>query len=276
MTLIPFIKMQGAGNDFVVIDNRIDRLRLEAKAAARLADRRTGIGCDQVIVLEPSQKADVLMRIFNADGSEISACGNASRCIGWKMMQEKDVDLVSIETKAGVLECKKFGDFMVTVDMGEPKWEWRDIPLSEPRNTEHLGIESHGLINPVAVNVGNPHMVFFVKDLDFVSFKESGAFLERHPLFPQRANVSAAQVLDHDHIRLKVWERGVGETLACGTAACATVVAGVRRGVCGRKATVSLPGGDLLIEWAQETNTIRMTGPVAEVFEGRFDKGLLV
>ena len=276
MAVIPFIKMQGAGNDFVVIDNREGSCAVDSTIAAKLAERRFGIGCDQVVVMESSKKADVRMRIFNADGSEIAACGNASRCIGWKVMQEKSADMVSIETDADVLECHKYNDWSVTVDMGEPKWDWADIPLSEARNTEHLGIECGGMMDPVAVNIGNPHMVFFVKDIDFVNLKECGPKLESHALFPERANISAAQVVEYDQVRLKVWERGAGETLACGTAACATVVAGVRRGVCGRKTTVTLPGGELIIDWREDTNHIHMTGPVAIVFEGQFDKGLIL
>lgn len=276
MATIPFIKMQGAGNDFVVLDNREGGVELSASVATKIADRRFGVGCDQVIVMDRSDKADVFMHIYNADGSAVAACGNASRCIGWMMLQEKKADLVSIETKAGVLECEKFDASSVSVDMGEPSWGWQDIPLSESRNTEHLGIEAHGLADPVAVSVGNPHMVFFVKDVNFVQISKAGPELEKNPLFVQGANVSAAQVMAHDEIRLKVWERGAGETLACGTAACAAVVAGVRRGICGRKCTVSLPGGDLVIEWDDATNHIHMTGPVAVVFEGSFDKGLVL
>ncbi len=276
MTAISFTKMHGTGNDFVVIDNRKAGLKITPQWAITLADRRFGIGCDQMIVIEPSDKADVFMRIFNPDGSEIGACGNASRCIGWWMMQEKNAPLVSIETHAGVLECRGHGDYSVSVDMGPPTWEWDEIPLSEKRNTEHLGIAEGRLADPVALSVGNPHMVFFVSDLAHIKLAEWGPKLERHALFPKRANVSAAEIDTRDHVHLRVWERGAGETLACGTAACATVVAGVRRGIMERKATVSLPGGDLHIEWNKDTNHIHMTGAVAVVYAGSFDQGLVL
>lgn len=276
MTSVPFIKMQGAGNDFVVIDNRAGEYSINGTWAERLADRRFGVGCDQLVIMEPSEKADVFMRIYNADGSEIGACGNASRCIGWKVIQEKGDSHVSIETAARVLECRKHSEYSVMVDMGEPKLEWDDIPLSEPRNTEHLGIAEGMLMDPMAVSMGNPHMVFFVKDLDFVRLGEAGSKLEHHELYPERTNVSAAQVIARDDVKLHVWERGAGLTLACGTAACATLVAGVKRDVLDRKATVALPGGDLLVEWDKETNHVYMTGPVAVVYEGQFDKGLVL
>ena len=277
MTTIPFLKMHGAGNDFVIIDNRDGDYKTGAIWAKKLADRRFGIGCDQLVVLEASQKADLFMRIYNPDGSESAACGNATRCVAHMLMAEKDVQLVSVESKRGVLECVRQSESAgITVNMGKPKWGWRDIPLSEPRNTEHLGIEAGGLMDPVALSMGNPHMVFFVKDVEFVTLRDAGAKLEKHSLFPERANVSAAQVVGRDHVKAKVWERGVGETLACGSAACAIVVAGVRRGLTERKATVALPGGDLLVEWDAESEDVYMTGPVAEVFHGRFDLGLVV
>lgn len=277
MTSVPFYKMHGAGNDFVIIDNRGDDHAISGIWATHLAHRRFGVGCDQLVVLEASQKADLLMRIYNPDGSESAACGNATRCVAHLLMEEKDVQLVSVESKRGVLECVRQGQGEgITVNMGAPKWGWKDIPLSEPRNTEHLGIEAGGMMDPVALSMGNPHMVFFVKDVAFVALRDAGPKLEKHPLFPERANVSAVQVLTRDHVVAKVWERGAGETLACGSAACAAVVAGVRRGLTDRKATVSLPGGDLMIEWDAESEDVYMTGPVAEVFRGRFDLGLVV
>lgn len=268
--------MHGAGNDFVVIDNRSGQYKVASTWAKRLADRRFGVGCDQLVVLEKSKDADVFMRIYNTDGSEISACGNATRCIGWRMMVEHGKDTASIETKAGLLHCKKAGEYQIAVDMGEPKLDWQYIPLTEPRNTEHLGIAEGALMDPVAVNVGNPHMVFFVKDVSFINMQAVGPKLEKNPLFQDGANISAAQVVAREQVKLKVWERGTGETLACGTAACATVVAGVRRGVTDRHVTVSLPGGDLVIDWSAATNRIEMTGPVALVFDGQVDMGLLM
>ncbi len=276
-TQIPFLKMHGAGNDFVVIDNRNDDIRIDASAAAKIAERRFGVGCDQLVVMGKADDADVRMVIFNSDGGEVAACGNATRCVGWRLIQETGKEVVTIETKAGRLSVQR-GDapFQVTVDMGSPSWNWQDIPLSESRNTEHLGISDGALMDPVALSVGNPHMVFFVRDIDFVAMEKHGPALEKHSLFPQGANVSAAQVVDNETIKLKVWERGAGLTLACGTAACATLVAAVRRNLTGRKAMIQLPGGDLFIEWRESDNRILMTGPVAEVFSGAFERELIV
>lgn len=267
--------MQGAGNDFVIIDNRCGEHKISSSWAKSIADRRFGIGCDQFIVMEKSDKADVFMRIYNPDGSEVAACGNATRAIGWRIMEEKSGNIISIETPAGVLECHGDGEQRVRVNMGEPKLEWDEIPLAESRNTEHLGIAEGNLMDPVAVNMGNPHMVFFVPDLEFVDLAKYGPILEKHVSYPQGCNLSAAQIIDGDHIKLRVWERGAGLTLACGTAACATLVAAVRRGLTARKATIELPGGELFVEWDKENN-VHMTGPVATVFEGTFDKGLVL
>lgn len=276
MTQIPFRKMHGAGNDFVVIDNRVGEHRIDGKSAEKIADRRFGIGCDQLAVMEKSADADVKMVIFNADGSEVAACGNATRCIGWLLIQESGKEVVTIETKAGRLAVQRASEPMqVTVDMGEPKLGWDEIPLAEPRNTEHLGIAAGALMDPAAVNVGNPHMIFFVRDVAFAAMEKHGPVLELDPLFPQRANVSAAQVVDNGTMKLVVWERGAGLTLACGTAACAAVVASAQRKLTGRKVTVQLPGGDLLIEWRESDNRMMMTGPVAEVFSGSFERELL-
>lgn len=270
---IPFLKMHGAGNDFVVIDTRSWKNKLTSKLAIKLADRRFGIGCDQVVALEKSERADVFMRLFNADGDEIGACGNASRCIAKLICEEKSVSEMTLETLAGVLSAKREEDGY-TVNMGEPKWEWRDIPLSESRNTLHLGLEEGILMDPVAINIGNPHMIFFVRDIDNVNLAILGAKLEHHPLFPTRVNVSAAQIVTPDHLRIKTWERGAGLTLACGSAACASVVAGVRRELCARKAQVDVPGGTLNIDWrATEKGLagnghVLMTGPAQTVFEG--------
>ncbi len=218
-------------------------------------------------------RADVFMRLFNADGDEIGACGNASSCIAKLICEEKSVSEMTLETLAGVLSAKREEDGY-TVNMGEPKWQWRDIPLSESRNTLHLGLEEGILMDPVAINIGNPHMIFFVRDIDKVNLAVLGPKLEYHPLFPARVNVSAAQVLSPVHLRIKTWERGAGLTLACGSAACASVVAGVRRELCTRVAQVDVPGGSLQIYWrAAEKNAasngyVLMTGPAQTVFEG--------
>lgn len=263
-----FLKMHGAGNDFVVVDTR-DKPPIDAALAMRLADRRLGIGCDQVVVLESSQRADVFMRLFNHDGSEIGACGNASRCVGQLLFEQTGKSSATIETLAGVLTAEKAGEG-VRVDMGEPKWEWNDIPLAESRNTLHLGLAEGVLMDPVAVSIGNPHMIFFVRDIDMVDLAKLGPKLEHDPLFPKRANVSVVKLLSEDHLRMKTWERGAGLTLACGSAACASVVAGVRRELCKRTATVDVPGGSLQIEWqpGEGNGRVLMTGPAATVFSG--------
>jgi diaminopimelate epimerase len=270
LTVIPFRKMHGTGNDFVIFDGRKKPLTLTPEQVKRLSNRRFGIGCDQLVILTLSKTADVGMEIYNADGSKISTCGNATRCVGDILLREKKKHSVTIETAAGIRTAQRAEGEQVRVNMGRPKWDWREIPLSESRNTLHLGLEEGGLADPVAVNMGNPHAIFFVRDTNFVRIAEWGAKLETHPLFPERANISAVEVLADDRLRMKVWERGTGETLACGSAACAAVVAGVRRGVCGRTANVELPGGTLTIEWreGEGNGEVYMTGAAAYVFEG--------
>lgn len=268
---IPFIKMQGAGNDFVILDSRkLPNFSLDKLALVKLADRRVGVGCDQIIWLEPSENADIRMRIINADGSEVSACGNATRCIGWLMMQEKQSQGCKIETVAGILFCgrESLTSHHITADMGQPRWEWNEIPLTKEVDTLHLPIEG----DPVAVSMGNPHLVFFVEDVGAVKLAEIGYALEHHPLFPQKTNVEFVQVLRPDYLRMRVWERGVGLTQACGTGACAALVAASRRGMAGDEATVSMPGGDLHIKWhkTKEKHWITMTGPVYTSFLGEF------
>ncbi len=260
--------MHGTGNDFVVLDARAEPLKVTSEMAQHLANRHLGIGCDQLVVLHKSGKADVLMQIFNADGTEIGTCGNASRCVADIVMGENNVAQATIETKTGFLVGVRAENGGVTVNMGAPKWEWRDIPLAESRNTLHLGLSAGLLADPVAVNVGNPHAIFFVRDLAHIKMSEWGPKLEHDPLFPERANISAVQILSESHIKMIVWERGTGLTLACGSAACAAVVAGVRRELLGRKVTVDLPGGTLEIEWQDGKGEVMMTGPVAYVFEG--------
>ncbi len=260
--MITFLKMHGCGNDFVVLDNRDGKL--PALNWRLLADRHFGIGCDQVVVMEPSKKADVFMRIFNADGSEVESCGNASRCVAWLV---RNKGIVRIETLAGVIEAQVKNQDYITVDMGRPRFGWREIPLGEKKDTLHLRIGKGALKNPVAVNMGNPHMIFFVPDVNAIPFAELGAALERHPLFIKRANVSIAQIEGHNKIILRVWERGAGLTLACGTAACATLAGAHRRRLMERKASVHLPGGVLDIEWREDDHVL-MTGPAATSLRG--------
>ncbi len=281
LSAIPFRKMNGLGNDFVVLDARARPLAIGENQARAIADRNTGIGCDQVIVIEPSKVADVTMRIWNNEGFEVESCGNASRCIADLLFAEKRSDMATIDTKGGFLTARKAAGGMVTVDNGVPRFGWKDIPLSEAfHDTRHIELqvgplEAPLIHSPSVVNVGNPHCIFWVKDLDVVDLAKVGPMLEFHPLFPERANISLARVDARDHITMKVWERGAGLTRACGTAACAAVAAGVRIKAVERKCRVSLPGGDLMMERREADDHILMTGPVAYEFEGTLPEGLL-
>ncbi len=276
MTPVAFTKMHGLGNDFVVVDARHRPIEFGAVQARAIADRRTGVGCDQVIVIEPPVNglADAFMRIRNADGGEVEACGNAARCIAGMIMREKRSGHAIIETVAGLLDAESADDDMVSVDMGRISFDWRDIPLSDPADTLHLDIEAGPLRDGVAVNIGNPHAVFFVDDCEAVPLEIFGPIVERNPLFPELTNVEAAEIVSNDRIRLRVWERGVGLTRACGTGACATVAAASRRGLIGRNAEVQLDGGLLRIEWLKDDHVL-MTGPVAVSFTGTLDETLL-
>ncbi|BBC73613.1 diaminopimelate epimerase [Altererythrobacter sp. B11] len=262
-----FTKMHGLGNDFVVLDAREAALPAITPAFARaVADRHTGIGCDQLILLERSATADLRMRIYNADGSEVGACGNASRAVA--LLHGSPA---VIETAGGLIEvCPSEGG--AAVDMGEPRFGWDDVPLAYPMDTMALPVGWDELERPVAVNVGNPHAVFFVRDADKVELDVLGPVIERDALFPERINVNVATVDSRSEIRLHVWERGAGLTRACGTGACATAVAAMRRGLVDRTVTVHLPGGSLQIDWGED-NHITMTGPATESFRGSFDWG---
>jgi diaminopimelate epimerase len=260
-----FTKMHGLGNDFVVLDTRAQPLPPMTRALARaLADRRTGIGCDQLILLEESATADFRMRIFNADGSEVEACGNATRAVA--MLHGSPAQ---IETPGGVLAVQP-GEGGAAVDMGEPRFEWDAIPLAYAMDTAALPVGWEELEQPSAVNVGNPHAVFLVDDCDAVELDRLGPTIERDPLFPERVNVNVATVEDDANIRLRVWERGAGLTRACGTGACATAVAAIRRKLATSPVEVRLPGGTLQIEWAPG-ESVRMTGPATLVFTGELD-----
>lgn len=262
---IAFIKMHGLGNDFVVLDGRGEALpAFDSTAAAAIADRKTGIGCDQLIVLEPSQAADFRMRIFNADGGEVEACGNAARAVG--LLHGEPARL---ETLGGLIATSPT-DAGVSVDMGAPRFEWDAIPLAYAMDTLAMPVAWDELESPVAVNVGNPHAIFFVPDCHAVDLASLGPQIEHDALFPERVNVNVATVLARDAISLRVWERGVGETRACGTGACATAVAAIRRGLVDRRVTVTLTGGPLLIEWGDDDRIV-MTGPATESFRGEFE-----
>lgn len=272
----PFLKMHGLGNDFVVFDAREAPLALGADAARAVADRRTGVGCDQLIVIAPPTRsgAQARMIIRNADGGEVAACGNATRCVAWLLARETGSPRVVLETAAGLLAAEVAGERRVAVDMGPARLDWREVPLAEPLDTLSLPLELEDLRAPVAVGMGNPHAVFFVADAEAVDLARLGPEIEHHPLFPERTNVEAVQVLAPDRLRMRVWERGAGITRACGTGACAAVVAAARRGLAERRAEVVLDGGVLAIDW-RDDNHVWMTGPVAVSFAGRVHPDLL-
>jgi diaminopimelate epimerase len=276
MGKVPFLKMHGLGNDFVVLDARGGAIAVGAEGARALADRHTGIGCDQLIVLEPARHpaAQLLMRIRNPDGSEAEACGNATRCVAWLLGRETGDPRVRIETIAGLLEAEITPDGQIAVDMGCVRTGWQEIPLARAADTDRVDLALGPLATPVCTNIGNPHATFFVDDAEAVDLAALGPALEHHPLFPQRANIGVAALRDPRNIRLRVWERGAGITRACGSGACAALVAAHRRGLAERRAVVTLDGGSLDIYWREDGHVI-MTGPAALSFEGAFDPALL-
>jgi diaminopimelate epimerase len=266
----PFVKMNGLGNDFVVVEALSEPFAPTHHTVRAIAHRGGGIGCDQLIGLERSEKADAFMRIWNADGGEVEACGNAARCVAWLLMTALRRDHASIETVAGVLLATRAGEDRITVDMGPPGLTWEEIPLSGPMETRELDLRMDGAVGgPGCVSVGNPHLVFFVTDVLATPIMALGPWFETHRRFPARTNVEFAQVMARDRLRVRVWERGVGVTKACGTGACAAVVAAARRDLADRTATVELDGGELLIEWREGDDHVLMTGPTAVEFVGR-------
>lgn len=281
MSGTPYLKMNGLGNDFVVVDARVSGRRFTADQVRKITDRATGIGADQMIVMEKPRAdgVDVFMRIYNQDGGEIDACGNASRCIAGLLAKELDRNTVTLETNAGLLFATVHGE-VVTVDMGRPRFDWDQIPLAEPF-ADTTGIElqigpidAPILHTPSVVNVGNPHCIFWVDDVERFDLGRFGPLLENHPIFPDRANISLAQVMSRDHIKIRVWERGTGLTRACGTAACATAVAAARKGLSNRKVKVDLPGGPLTIDWRESDSHVLMTGPWSLDGEGTLPEAL--
>ena len=269
MTGLPFTKMHGLGNDFVVFDARRVPLALDAARVRAIADRRTGVGCDQVVALEAPRNGgtDAYLRFWNQDGGEVAACGNGTRCAARLLFDETGAAHVVLETDAGRLAAQKAGGGQVRVDMGPARLDWRDIPLAREADTLHVAVGAGPLRDAVAVNMGNPHAVFFVDDAEAVPLETLGPGLETDPLFPERANIGVAQRLASDRLRLRVWERGVGLTNACGTGACAAAVAGARRGLTGRSVAVVLDGGELGVLW-REDGHVEMTGPTAASFKG--------
>jgi diaminopimelate epimerase len=263
----PFLKMNGAGNDFVVI-SALERAFAPTDEQVRaIADRSTGEGCDQLIVLEPSRQGEAYMRVWNADGGAVETCGNALRCVGHILMQASGRDQVLIETASGPAVAMRAAHGAVRVDMGPPRLDWTEIPLAEQMDTRGIELQVGPIDAPLvhtpgAVSMGNPHVVFFTDRLQDEFVRATGSLVERHPLFPEGVNVGFAQVLAWDRIRLRVWERGAGLTKACGTGACAALVASARRGLTGRRAQLELDGGQLEIEWEEDAGHVFMTGPV--------------
>ena len=258
-----YFKMNGCGNDFVILDARSrGALPLSEMQARAIADRKSGVGCDQVIALERSMRGDAFMRIWNADGGESDACGNAARCVAWLLMEEGGAVSRRIETPAGILYAERAGEHVITVDMGSPLLRWEEIPLAHAMATDRMDYDVNGLPAPGAVNMGNPHVVFFVNDVRAAPLDTLGPRIERDSLFPQRVNVGFAEVRSPQQIRLRVWERGAGLTKACGTGACAAVVAAHRQGRTGRSVDVLVDGGSLQIEWREGDDRVLMTGPV--------------
>ena len=274
----PFLKMNGLGNAIVIVDLRADPVALPA-AEVRAVAAPTAVPFDQMMVLYPPRAAgtDAFVRIYNQDGSEAGACGNGTRCVVDVLAKETGKSQFLFETKAGLIAAWIVDATRIAVDMGAPKLEWQEIPLAEPfADTRRIELQIGPIYAPIlhspsAVNMGNPHAIFWVDDVEAYDLSRVGPLLENHPIFPERANISLAQVIDRTHIRLKVWERGAGLTLACGTAACAATVAAVRTRRTERAVTVTLPGGDLSIEWRERDNHVIMIGPVEHEFEGKFD-----
>ena len=276
MDQVRFLKMHGLGNDFVVIDARMSPFTLSAAQAAAIADRRRGIGGDQIIVLEAAPGSqDVFMRIRNADGSASAACGNATRCIGGFLMDESGKSRVVIGSEAGDLFADKAPGGEVTIDFGAPRLTWDEVPLSHEMDTLHLPLALGPVSDPAGCSMGNPHATFFVDDVEALDIAAIGPKLEFDPLFPERANIGFGQIVARDRIRLRVWERGAGITQACGTGACATLVNAVRRGLADRKAQLVLDGGTLTIEWRESDGHVLMTGAVAIAARGVIDPSLL-
>lgn len=272
---IPFLKMHGLGNDFVILDARQNNFHPNPPQIMRMADRHRGVGFDQLMVLEAPRAAgaDLFMHIYNPDASDGGTCGNATRCVAAMEMDASGKDKIIIDTAMDRLVVTRAGA-LLAADMGQPRLDWQEIPLSTFMDTLQVDIGIAGLPKAACVSMGNPHAVFFVADADAVDVAALGPKIEQHPLFPKRTNVEFASVLRRDAIRMRVWERGAGITLACGSAACATLVAAVRRGLTDRKAELLLDGGSLMIEWL-ENNHVLMTGPTALSFSGMLSDALL-
>ncbi|SLN09949.1 Diaminopimelate epimerase [Aquimixticola soesokkakensis] len=265
---LPFVKMHGLGNDFVIIDSRGRDARVTPALARALGDRNRGVGFDQLGEIRDGDNSDITLDFWNADGSRAGACGNATRCVGRLMLDEAGVDRVTIRTTRGLLEAVRAGD-EVSVNMGHPVLDWTQVPLSQAVDVKHLPLQG----DPVAVGMGNPHAVFFVDDIAAVDVAARGVKVEHDPLFPERTNVEFAQVRSRNEIRMRVWERGTGITLACGSGACATAVAASLRGLTERQVRMEVDGGWLTLEWREDG--VWMTGPTALVFAAELSPAFL-
>jgi diaminopimelate epimerase len=272
----PFIKMHGLRNDFIIVDGRWESYRPTAEEIRRICDRREGVGGDELLIVDPARtkpedtETYAFVRIFNPDGREVEACGNATRCVGWLFLQESQSQEVTVDTLGGSLKCRRAGEKQVAVEMGQLRTAWQDIPLAQEMDTLHLGIGAGPLQDPVGMNIGNPHAVFFVDDLDAIDMATYGPQLQHHPIFPEEANIGAAQLIDAKTLKLCVWERPGALTTACGTGACVAAGAARRRGLTAeRQMTVNMPAGSVQIE-LREDDTVVMTGPVEICYTGFF------
>jgi diaminopimelate epimerase len=274
MEPVRFTKMHGCGNDFVVLDGRRTPVSLTERQVRRLGDRRRGVGFDQLVLLENASNVDLALRFFNADGSAAGACGNGTRCAAALRFEEGAKGRIEIRVGGRRLAAERLDDGWVAVEMGEPGFDWRQIPLAQPCDTLAVPIDHPGLPAPSAVDMGNPHLVFFVEDVEGLDVARLGPKLQRHPLLPASANVGFAQLLGADRLRLRVFERGAGLTLACGSGACAAMAAARRRGLVGDRARLILDGGEVEVVWAG-AGPIRMSGPTAKVFHGTLDPEFL-
>jgi len=272
MIATPFRKMHGIGNDFVVLDARVQALELTTAQAQTLADRRWGVGCDEILIIErPRNGGDAFMGVRNADGSVAENCGNGARCVADLLMNETGKTKIVLETLGGPVTATRAAKGLVSIDMGPARLKWDEIPLAKDADTLRLPITEGPLSEPAGVSMGNPHMVFFVPDAEAIDLEKLGPKLEHHPLYPQRANVEVVQAMSRTHLRMRVWERGSGITMACGTGACAVAVAAVRRGLSERSVKVMLDGGDLEIEWREVDGHVIMTGPATHAFSGTWN-----
>ncbi|WP_408646152.1 diaminopimelate epimerase [Tritonibacter horizontis] len=270
--MLPFMKMHGLGNDFVVVDSRAAQLEITTAMARGIAHRRFGLGFDQLAIISnarPDSDADAHLTFYNADGSTSAACGNATRCIARHLIDETGKTALHLTTDRGDLRAQEAGHGLTAVNMGPPQLDWNEIPLAEEMDTLELPIEG----GPTATGMGNPHCTFFVEDADVIPLEEFGPRYEHHPLYPQRTNVQIAHLVGPDHLRMRVWERGVGITLASGSSSCATAVAAARKGLTGRKVRIDLDGGTLWIDWREDG--VWMTGETMHVASGSFTRQFL-